>query len=127
MSNKRSRTPTPPETSASVNQPHYNSFEPVSKATRTTLSRSSSTSTQRLLCTLPPTCNPPNHPTPLANSKELETHYATYHAHVCENLGCGCVFPEARLLELVSFLATDFLTYTNLDTLISTKQNVTIL
>ncbi|KAH9930277.1 uncharacterized protein B0H18DRAFT_840191, partial [Fomitopsis serialis] len=54
-----------------------------------------------LLCTLPPTCNPPhNRPTPLANSTELESHYATYHAHVCEEEGCGCVFPDARLLEL---------------------------
>ncbi|KAG6841127.1 hypothetical protein C0991_001696 [Blastosporella zonata] len=52
-----------------------------------------------LLCTLPPTCN--HRPTPLANSRELETHYATYHAHVCEQGGCGAVFPEARLLELV--------------------------
>ena len=25
-----------------------------------------------------------------------------YHAHVCEQRGCGCVFPDARLLELVS-------------------------
>ncbi|KAF9454390.1 hypothetical protein P691DRAFT_808524 [Macrolepiota fuliginosa MF-IS2] len=51
-----------------------------------------------ILCTLPPTCN--RHPITLANSKELERHYATYHAHVCEQPGCGCVFPETRLLEL---------------------------
>ncbi|OCH85344.1 hypothetical protein OBBRIDRAFT_698373, partial [Obba rivulosa] len=54
-----------------------------------------------LLCTLPPTCHPPhNHPTPLADTHALEAHYATYHAHVCEERGCGCVFPDARLLEL---------------------------
>lgn len=53
-----------------------------------------------MLCTLPPTCT--RRPTPLANTKELESHYATCHAHVCEQKGCGCVFPEARLLELVS-------------------------
>ncbi|KAH6915817.1 hypothetical protein BKA70DRAFT_1556399 [Coprinopsis sp. MPI-PUGE-AT-0042] len=51
-----------------------------------------------LICTLPPTCN--RKPTPLANSKELESHYSKYHAHVCEDSGCGCVFPEPRLLEL---------------------------
>ncbi|KAJ3569200.1 hypothetical protein NP233_g5207 [Leucocoprinus birnbaumii] len=51
-----------------------------------------------ILCTLPPTCN--RHHITLANSKELERHYATYHAHVCEEPGCGCVFPEAKLLEL---------------------------
>ncbi|KAJ7860486.1 hypothetical protein B0H14DRAFT_2205760, partial [Mycena olivaceomarginata] len=51
-----------------------------------------------LLCTLPPTCN--HHPTPIANSKDLEAHYATYHAHVCEEQGCNCVFPDARLLEI---------------------------
>ncbi|KAJ6607008.1 hypothetical protein B0H10DRAFT_2308381, partial [Mycena sp. CBHHK59/15] len=33
-------------------------------------------------------------------SKDLETHYATYHAHVCEERGCNCVFPDARLLEI---------------------------
>lgn len=51
-----------------------------------------------LLCTLPPTCN--HRPTPIANTRDLETHYATYHAHVCEESGCGSVFPDARLLEL---------------------------
>jgi hypothetical protein len=59
-----------------------------------------SSSTQRpLVCSLPPTCN--HRPTPIANTKELESHYAKYHAHVCELTGCGCVFPDARLLELV--------------------------
>ncbi|KIK04542.1 hypothetical protein K443DRAFT_675791 [Laccaria amethystina LaAM-08-1] len=58
-----------------------------------------SSSTQRpLVCSLPPTCN--HRPTPIANTKELESHYAKYHAHVCELTGCGCVFPDARLLEL---------------------------
>ena len=55
-----------------------------------------------ILCTLPPTCNPPHRPTALAGTHELEAHYAMYHAHVCEQKGCGCVFPDARLLELVS-------------------------
>lgn len=53
-----------------------------------------------LLCTLPPTCN--HRPTPIANTKDLEAHYATYHAHVCEESGCSSVFPDPRLLELVS-------------------------
>ncbi|PIL25525.1 transcription factor [Ganoderma sinense ZZ0214-1] len=53
-----------------------------------------------ILCTLPPTCNPPHRPTALAGTRELEAHYAMYHAHVCEQRGCGCVFPDARLLEL---------------------------
>ena len=35
-----------------------------------------------------------------ARAAELEADYATYHAHVCEQSGCGCVFPAARLLEL---------------------------
>jgi hypothetical protein len=55
-----------------------------------------------LLCTLPPTCH--RHPTPIADTNDLERHYATYHAHVCGVKGCGCVFPDARLLELVSGL-----------------------
>ena len=72
-------------------------------------STSSSTSTSSysgnapLICTLPPTCNPPhNNPTALANSSELESHYAKFHAHVCAEGRCGAVFPDARLLELVS-------------------------
>lgn len=55
-----------------------------------------------ILCTLPPTCNPPNRPTSLEDTRDLEAHYAMYHAHVCEDVGCGCVFPDERLLELVS-------------------------
>jgi len=55
-----------------------------------------------LLCTLPPTCH--HHPTPIADTNDLERHYATYHAHVCGVKGCGCVFPDGRLLELVSGL-----------------------
>ncbi|KAJ7860471.1 hypothetical protein B0H14DRAFT_2350655, partial [Mycena olivaceomarginata] len=39
-------------------------------------------------------------PTPIANSRDLEAHYVTYHAHVCEEQGCNCVFPDARLLEI---------------------------
>jgi len=54
----------------------------------------------KLICTLPPTCSPPNHPSYLQSSADLERHYALYHAHVCEVKDCGCVFPEARFLEL---------------------------
>ena len=58
-----------------------------------------SISSPPLLCTLPPTCN--HKPAAIANTAELERHYAKYHAHVCEEQSCGCVFPEARLLSLV--------------------------
>jgi len=51
------------------------------------------------VCTLPPTCNK-GAGTPLAGARELESHYAKYHAHVCAVPGCECVFPDARLLEL---------------------------
>ncbi|KAI0248781.1 hypothetical protein BJV78DRAFT_1097035, partial [Lactifluus subvellereus] len=53
-----------------------------------------------LLCTLPPTCHHPNRPTPLSDTRALEAHYATHHAHVCSSPECGCVFPDPRLLEL---------------------------
>ena len=97
MSFKRPRTPSHSSSSSSSS-----SLGHTSKVFRTTPNPSSesATSTHRLLCTLPPTCN--HHPTPIANIKDLEAHYATYHAHVCEEGGCGCVFPDARLLELVS-------------------------
>ncbi|KAH9851902.1 hypothetical protein C2E23DRAFT_828088 [Lenzites betulinus] len=54
----------------------------------------------QIICTLPPTCNHPHRSTVLSGTRELEAHYAMYHAHVCEEKGCGCVFPDARLLEL---------------------------
>lgn len=91
---------------ASMSQPEAftTSAEPTPKAVRTALP-SVSLSSAPFLCTLPPTCNPPhNRPTSLGNSSELESHYAKFHAHVCEDNGCGCVFPDARLLELVSVL-----------------------
>lgn len=62
-----------------------------------------------LLCTLPPTCH--RHPTPIADTNDLERHYATYHAHVCGVKGCGCVFPDGRLLELVSWLVNSMGVY----------------
>lgn len=72
--------------------------EPMYKSSRTA---EEATGDRRLLCTLPPTCNPPhNRPTPIANSRDLEAHYGKYHAQVCEQKGCGFVFPDARLLEL---------------------------
>ncbi|KZT25341.1 hypothetical protein NEOLEDRAFT_1065436 [Neolentinus lepideus HHB14362 ss-1] len=88
MSSKRTRTLSPSAT-------------PTPKAPRIISESSSSALTRPLLCTLPPTCNPPkNQPTQLLNSQDLERHYAKYHAHVCEEKGCGCVFPDARLLQL---------------------------
>ncbi|KIP02330.1 hypothetical protein PHLGIDRAFT_112174 [Phlebiopsis gigantea 11061_1 CR5-6] len=72
---------------------HSTSPEPSAK-----LARAPDSQQREVLCTLPPTCN--HSPTRLAGALELEKHYATYHAHVCEDRGCGCVFPDARLLEL---------------------------
>lgn len=74
---------------------HSTSPEPSAK-----LARAPDSQQREVLCTLPPTCS--HSPTRLAGALELEKHYATYHAHVCEDRGCGCVFPDARLLELVS-------------------------
>ena len=92
-----------------------------SDAGQTTKVSRASTSTPHILCSLPPTCNPPhNTPTPLASSTELEAHYATYHAHVCQQ--CRAVFPDPRLLDLVS--ARHFSSLHPLTPPISTKQNV---
>ena len=84
---KRQHTPSPSRTSSPAGTPKA---QRVSAPVRSPL-----------LCTLPPTCNLPNHATPLSNTRALEAHYAAYHAHVCSSPGCGCVFPDARLLELV--------------------------
>ncbi|RDB18448.1 hypothetical protein Hypma_000192 [Hypsizygus marmoreus] len=91
---KRHRAPsqTSSSSSTSTEGPQH-----LSKASRTTPVASDANG-HPLLCTLPPTCN--HRPTPLASTRDLETHYATYHAHVCEQHGCGAVFPDARLLEL---------------------------
>ncbi|KAH9161891.1 hypothetical protein EDB89DRAFT_689193 [Lactarius sanguifluus] len=83
---KRQHTPSPSRTSSPAGTP---------KALRVSAPMRSP-----LLCTLPPTCNPPNRPTPLSDTRALEAHYAAYHAHVCSSPGCGCVFPDAHLLEL---------------------------
>ncbi|EMD39405.1 hypothetical protein CERSUDRAFT_113037 [Gelatoporia subvermispora B] len=100
MASKRARTSSPSPTSPLPSPPP----SPPSKAQRTlpsSLSAESISEQRELLCTLPPTCNPPhNRPTSLTGTRALEAHYATYHAHVCEEQGCGCVFPDARLLEL---------------------------
>ncbi|EIW58482.1 uncharacterized protein TRAVEDRAFT_72039 [Trametes versicolor FP-101664 SS1] len=77
---------------------------PTCKAARTSATpppgAGEPSTSSHILCTLPPTCNPPNRPTSLEDTRDLEAHYAMYHAHVCEDQGCGCVFPDARLLEL---------------------------
>ncbi|KAG1738972.1 hypothetical protein EDB19DRAFT_1712202 [Suillus lakei] len=100
-SNKRQRTLSgsrlslPSQSQSSSLSPET---EPMYKSSRTA---EEATGDRRLLCTLPPTCNPPhNRPTPIANSRDLEAHYGKYHAQVCEQKGCGFVFPDARLLEL---------------------------
>jgi hypothetical protein len=96
---KRHRTPSQSSSSTSTSTPESNH---PSKTSRVIPSEESAPGvvTRPLLCTLPPTCN--HRPTPIANTRDLETHYATYHAHVCEERGCGSVFPDPRLLELVS-------------------------
>jgi hypothetical protein len=101
----RSSTSTSASSTTTTSDTRFNGH--TAKAARsdpyTNASASLDTDALPLLCTLPPTCNPPHgRPTPLANSAELETHYAKFHAHVCEWERCGCVFPEGRLLELVS-------------------------
>jgi hypothetical protein len=58
--------------------------------------------TRKIVCQLPPTCH--IRPTFLGQTSQLESHYATCHAHVCEETRCGAIFPERRLLDLVSRL-----------------------
>lgn len=89
------------------------------KAARRGSLTSTKSPTKAISCTLPPTCNPPNPATILPSSKEFEKHYSLYHTHVCtapevkrhatsarEGI-CGKVFPDARLLDLVSRLRTE--------------------
>ena len=77
--------------------PHH---QTATTTTTTTIAENARRS-HAILCNLPPTCQ--NRPTMIPNTVELERHYAMYHAHVCAFNNCGCVFPEERFLELVSF------------------------
>ncbi|KIM44437.1 hypothetical protein M413DRAFT_442418 [Hebeloma cylindrosporum] len=113
---KRPRTPSSSSFASPTSDPPHKASRVLLQPTSPTSNRtSSSTSTSSfgsdstvkqgpiaaavpLLCTLAPTCH--RQPTPIANTNELEKHYATYHAHVCGLKTCGCVFPDARLLEL---------------------------
>ncbi|KAK7062518.1 hypothetical protein VNI00_000006 [Paramarasmius palmivorus] len=92
MAFKRPRHPSESSSDSSLSP----SASPTPKASRTVPSNNQSV--HQLQCTLPPTCN--QVPTFIANAKDLESHYATYHAHVCEQRDCGRVFPDARFLEL---------------------------
>lgn len=114
---KRPRTPSRTQ-SGNISSPEAHA--PLHKASRTSgspgagfrITKEDDDSTEHnpqgghhpLLCTLPPTCN--RKPTPILDSRDLETHYAKYHAHVCEEKGCGSVFPDERLLELVGLNQT---------------------
>ncbi|KZV70865.1 hypothetical protein PENSPDRAFT_752244 [Peniophora sp. CONT] len=81
MSTKRSASPSSP-------------LSPSHKSQRI-----ASSDARELVCSLPPTCSR-NGGTRLQGTRELEAHYAKFHAHVCSAPGCECIFPEARLLEL---------------------------
>ncbi|KAH7100963.1 hypothetical protein BKA62DRAFT_202019 [Auriculariales sp. MPI-PUGE-AT-0066] len=96
MSKRARHAPSP---SASLS---HSESEEEAGPSRTKAPRSNNAQLQApLLCSLPPTCCPPHGtPTPLADTRELEAHYARAHAHVCAERGCGKVFPDARLLQL---------------------------
>lgn len=49
-------------------------------------------------CSLPPTCSirPQTFPTQAA----LSAHYNTHHAHICQDQGCGKIFPDNHFLDL---------------------------
>jgi len=78
MVSKRPRAESPPPSTA--------------KATRI------SNPARKIVCQLPPTCHV--RPTFLEHTSQLESHYATCHAHVCGEARCRAIFPERRLLDL---------------------------
>ena len=113
MSGKRQRQPSlpshePPETIS--RSPHTDDPTAESKLPRA----SPNTTTRSLVCSLPPSCAPPRHPTTLGSLRELETHYARYHTHICQEGDCrrepggAKIFPDARMLALVSDRAVGF-------------------
>ena len=113
MSGKRQRQPSlpshePPETISHGS--HIDASTTDSKLQRA----SHSTTTRSLVCSLPPSCAPPRHPTTLGSLRELEAHYARYHTHICQEGDCrresggAKMFPDARMLALVSDRAVGF-------------------
>ncbi|KAI6112923.1 hypothetical protein F5141DRAFT_1110388 [Pisolithus sp. B1] len=111
-SSKRQRTPSRlsdrsvsilPTTTTTTNTDGID--DPLDHTPMNKASRTSATVGAGLLCTLPPTCNPPhNIPTPLANSRDLESHYGKYHAHfACHLASCPrkLLTPKARRLHLI--------------------------
>jgi hypothetical protein len=53
-----------------------------------------------LTCQLPPTCD--HAPVKFDNVGQLQAHYDRCHVFVCSADACGKVFPDARILDLVS-------------------------
>ncbi|KAF5316232.1 hypothetical protein D9619_006251 [Psilocybe cf. subviscida] len=91
-------SPDPPSKASRIHPQSLVGSDPAAPDTSAHASGTTAGSAVPLICNLPPTCH--HRPTAIANSTDLERHYATYHAHVCGEKGCACVFPEARLLEL---------------------------
>ncbi len=52
-----------------------------------------------LTCSLPPTCS--SSPVQFDTLEALESHHSKCHAWICGSQGCGKVFPDGRLMELV--------------------------
>ncbi|KIK53958.1 hypothetical protein GYMLUDRAFT_49123 [Collybiopsis luxurians FD-317 M1] len=77
-----------------MKRPSSRSRSPSPKASRTMDGSSSAP----IYCTYPPTCS--SRPTALGSTRELEAHYAKYHAWVCQAEKCSKVFPDERFLEL---------------------------
>lgn len=108
---RRSKLPSRHHAPSSSLPPHHDHYYPTMSTKRSASpsspsspshksQRIASSDARELVCSLPPTCSR-NGGTRLQGTRELEVHYAKFHAHVCSAPRCECIFPEARLLELV--------------------------
>ena len=73
----------------------------ASKFQRTEETNAGAADADIIWCKLPPTCAHPNPATACHGVKELESHYAQFHAFVCQAEGCSCVFDREHYLNLV--------------------------
>ncbi|KAB5593897.1 C2H2 type zinc finger protein [Ceratobasidium theobromae] len=106
MSSKRRRNSTSPSRDNLLEESNADHTKATALEVDSKLPRPSQASSRSLVCSLPPCCAPPRRPTALGSLRELEAHYAKYHANICKEGSCrnepggAKIFPDARMLEL---------------------------
>ena len=121
---KRSRSISSSSDSSAASDSRSVSYSPAPKYHRVSGSPSKRGSSNTFICTLPPTCSNPDSASSYVTQEDLEGHQNAFHKWICTTpvrdktvprdkakstgesskamVECGKVFPEERLLTLVS-------------------------